>query len=82
MNMHVLVSLTNAITTYVYGVCVKTTIIYGATFGPPIVFLHQMINRFKEETLTPFLHVGEFPRFIQYVLLHRARSVKRGNSMG
>ena len=23
MNMHVLVSLTNAITTYVYGVCVK-----------------------------------------------------------
>ena len=47
MNMHVLVSLTNAITTYVNGVCVKTTIINGATFGPPFVFLHQMINRFK-----------------------------------
>ena len=45
--MHVLVLLTNAITTYVYGVCVKITIIYGATFGPPFVFLHQMINRFK-----------------------------------
>ena len=25
----------------------RFTMIYGATFSPPFVFLHQMINRFK-----------------------------------
>ena len=57
----------------------KATIIYGATFGPPFVFLHQMINRFKSETLIPFWHVGALPRLTEYVLMHRARPVKRRN---
>ena len=40
-------------TTNVYGVFVKTYYnIYGATFGPPFVFLHKMINRFKFEDNT------------------------------
>ena len=47
MKMDVPVLLTNATTTHVYGGCVITTIIYEATFGPPFVVLHQMINRFK-----------------------------------
>ena len=47
MDMHVLVHLGNETITYVYEGCERTTMIYGATFGPPFVFLHQMINRFK-----------------------------------